>query len=109
MDKSSLFSSYNVTKDLRTITLPDGNTVRVRPLSNRGADAFDCACVKTPTLARATLLRWTLCDDDGALLCTDQDIPALADLPRAISTPMIDAATEMNRLTATSSTEAMGE
>lgn len=56
--------------------------------------------VKETNQIRATLIAKSVCDESGALLFTDADIPALVKLPSSFTLKVYDAANELNGLKA---------
>jgi cytochrome c553 len=71
----------------------------VRAMSAGERDEFEVAHAKGKSRDfRARLVACTVCDEDGELVFSTADIPALSALPAATLQPLVAAAVEVNRL-----------
>ncbi len=63
----------------KPLTIPEwGVTVYVRTMTGSQRDAFEAAQIKDPYRdIRARMATYTVCDESGALLFTEADIPSL--------------------------------
>ncbi len=83
----------------RTVTLPNGQVVRIRNLTEREKSAFEAAILTSkgePNRARVAdlnrrLIVITLVDGNGDLLLTPADVVALEELDGAITSVLVDA------------------
>lgn len=73
--------------------------IAIREMSSGAREEFEqCLAVKGSTQIRATLFSLTACDENGELLFTEKDIPALQSLPSSVSIKVYEAAMIMNGL-----------
>lgn len=79
-----------------------GGTVYVRGLTGKQRDVWEQWCVvgegrnRVLKNVRGKLLARTLCNEDGARICADQDADWLGDLPGAIISPLYDLAARLS-------------
>ena len=84
----------------RSIRVPGLGSCFVRAMSAGERDEFEVANTRSKNRDfRARLVTCTVCDENGDLVFTTADIPALSALPATMLQPMIVTATEINRLT----------
>lgn len=73
---------------------------RVRVMSGAVREQFEAAVAddsqKQRGLIRARWLRWTVCDDSGALLFSDDDIYPLSNLDADVIIPVFETAMRIN-------------
>lgn len=82
----------------REVTLQNGQTVRIRNLTEREKSAFEAAVLTSkgePSRARLAdlncrLMIITLVDADGNLLLKPEDLPALQELDGAVTNALVD-------------------
>jgi cytochrome c553 len=83
----------------RAIVVPGLGHCFVRAMSAGERDEFEVAHSKSKNKDfRARLVACTVCDDDGSLVFSTADIPALSALPAATLQPLVVMAVEVNRL-----------
>jgi hypothetical protein len=98
LTRDELFTRFDTRSDLRQVALPDGSIVAIRPLTGAGADAFGAASLKTPELARATLVVACACDAAGMPLFMSVDVSRVAQLPNRVLAPIVEAIIDHNGL-----------
>ena len=98
LSRDDIFARFDTRTDLRTVDLPDGSQVILRPLTGAGADTFAANSQKTPELARATLVVACVCDLDGKPLFTQADLTRVAQLPNRVLAPIVEAIIDHNGL-----------
>ena len=83
----------------RPVTVPGLGSCFVRAMSAGERDEFEVAHSKSRNKDfRARLVASTVCDEDGELVFSVADIPALSALPAATLQPLVAMAVEVNRL-----------
>jgi cytochrome c553 len=83
----------------RAVVVPGLGSCYVRAMSAGERDEFEVAHSKSRSKDfRARLVACTLCDEDGELVFSAADIPALSALPAATLQPIVAMAVEVNRL-----------
>jgi hypothetical protein len=83
----------------RPVTVPGLGSCFVRAMSAGERDEFEVAHSKSKNRDfRARLVACTVCDDEGDLVFSAADIPALSALPAATLQPLVAMAVEVNRL-----------
>jgi hypothetical protein len=71
----------------------------VRPMTAGERDRWETVHLKAPDHDfRARLLASSLCDEAGRLVFTEDDVPALSELPFYILDPLCQAAARVNRM-----------
>jgi hypothetical protein len=84
----------------RPVVVPGLGRCFVRAMSAGERDDFEVAHSKSKNRDfRARLVACTVCDEEGELVFSAADIPALSALPASTLQPLVIAATEVNRLT----------
>jgi hypothetical protein len=84
----------------RPVVVPGLGCCFVRAMSAGERDEFEVAHSKSKNRDfRARLVACTVCDEEGDLVFSAADIPALSALPASTLQPLVLAATEVNRLT----------
>jgi len=84
----------------RPVTVPGLGSCYVRAMSAGERDEFEIAHTKGKSRDLwARLVACTVCDEEGDLVFSPADIPALSALPAASLQALVVAATEVNRLT----------
>lgn len=109
MDKAAFFARYSPAASVTIVTLPDGDQVHIRAMTAKAADLVEQAYTRTPSMMRATLMRWSICDAEGALVFSDADLPQLADLPAGIARVICEAAHDLNGLSPQAVSATQGE
>jgi hypothetical protein len=85
---------------VKEVNCPElGGSIFVRVMSAGEADRFGAESRKPGAegLASARIIAATVCNADGALLFTAQDLPFLSTFPRTVTDPIVAAAGEVNR------------
>jgi hypothetical protein len=83
----------------RPVTVPGLGSCFVRAMSAGERDEFEVAHSKSRNKDfRARLVACTVCDEDGELVFSPADIPALSALPAATLQLLVTMAVEVNRL-----------
>jgi hypothetical protein len=76
-----------------------GGTVGVRAMNAMERDRFETALLANKrTNFRGLLAAFTLCDEEGKRICTEQDAEFLAGQSAAVLEPIIEAAIRLNKL-----------
>jgi hypothetical protein len=75
-----------------------GGTVHVRQLTAGERDAWETFVSKNPGIVRASLAAFVVADENGNLLFSEQDIPALAKKNGKALDRIFEVAAEHNRL-----------
>lgn len=71
----------------------------VRPMTAGEKDRWEAVHLKAPDQDfRARLVAACLCDEAGRLVFTEEDIPALSELPAHVLDPFCVAAARLNRM-----------
>jgi hypothetical protein len=107
LTRDDFLTRFDVRADLRQVDLPDGSHVFIRLLTGAGADAFGAASLKTPELARATLVAACACDAAGQPLFALTDAKRVAELPNRVLSPIVDAVISHNGLREEAATAAV--
>lgn len=83
----------------RPVVVPGLGECFVRAMSAGERDEFEIAHSRSRNKDfRARLVACTVCDEDGVLVFSAADIPALSALPAAVLQPLVAIAVEVNRL-----------
>lgn len=83
----------------RPVTIPGLGPCYVRAMSAGERDEFEVALNKGKSRDfRARLVAATVCDEEGDLVFSPEDIPALSALPAATLQPLVVAITALNKL-----------
>lgn len=98
LTREDLLTRFDVRTALRQVDLPDDQIVFIRQLTGAGADAFGSASLKSPELARATLVVACVCDAAGQPLFAMNEAARVSELPNRILTPIVDAVIDHNHL-----------
>jgi hypothetical protein len=100
LTREDFLARFDVRTDLRQVDLPDGSRVFIRQLTGAGADAFGAASLKSPELARSTLVVACVCDATGTPLFTMGEATRVAELPNRVLNPIVEAIIDHNGLRA---------
>ena len=97
LDRLNFFAAAKF--PVKSVDLPDGNTVHVRAMSAGDRDRFGFEAGDSPEIdATARLVAATASNSRGELLFTREDIPKLSELPVTFLQPIAEAALVLNSM-----------
>lgn len=89
-----------ITVQVKEVEVAKDQAVYIREMTAGEREDYEKTFkVKDSNQIRATLVSRSVCDEKGELLFTDEDIPALMNMPASIALKIYAASNELNGLT----------